>query len=192
MGKDSPSPPAAPDPAAVARAQQGLNLETAVAQQYMGAGGSVTPFGSTLFEQVGSRDISGQEVPQYQSYTTLSPAEQARLNTQNQVQMRALNLGEGLLGGVAEGLGATNLPDIQEALRTGVPAPVPDIQPYQLPEGPERVSSVTPGDFPMEIPGVGDLQRDIDVTGLPGVPGAGDFGAERLRVEEALYSRLDR
>ncbi|MEQ9639929.1 MAG: hypothetical protein RIM84_07885 [Alphaproteobacteria bacterium] len=37
--------------------------------------------------------------------------------------------------------------------------------------------------------GAGDIMAMLDRSGLPGIPGIDDFGAERSRVEQALYDR---
>lgn len=86
----SPSPPAAPDPAATAAAQSTSNVNTAAAQSALNYINQNTPYGSTDFQQTGSYTTpSGQVVPTYTQNTSLSP------------------LGQGILTGTQET--ATNL-----------------------------------------------------------------------------------
>jgi len=93
-----PSPPAQPDPVAVAQAQEGTNVGTAVAASQLNNVNRVGPGGSTTFSQTpggGYTDPqTGQFVPQYTETTSLSP------------------LGNQLLGG-QQGLANSYLPMIQ-------------------------------------------------------------------------------
>lgn len=80
MGKSTPTPPAAPDPVAVAQAQTGTNVGTALAQSTLNNVNRVGPAGSTTFSQSapgsgqGYTDPStGQWIPQTTETTSLSP-----------------------------------------------------------------------------------------------------------------------
>ena len=73
--KSSPQPPPTPDPVAVANAQQGTNVGTAVAQSTLNDVNRVGPGGSTTFNQTGgyTDPKTGQWVPQFTETTNLSP-----------------------------------------------------------------------------------------------------------------------
>jgi hypothetical protein len=75
MGKSSPSTPATPDPVAVAQAQTGTNIGTAVAQSTLNDTNRVGPGGTTNFNQTGgyTDPQTGQWVPQWTETTNLSP-----------------------------------------------------------------------------------------------------------------------
>jgi hypothetical protein len=70
-----PSPPAQPDPVAVAKAQEGTNVGTAVAQSNLNNVNRTGPGGSTTFTQSGgyTDPTTGQWVPQWNENTSLSP-----------------------------------------------------------------------------------------------------------------------
>lgn len=96
MSKSTPQQPATPDPVAVANAQTGTNIGTAVAQSQLNNVNRTGPGGSTTFDQTGgyTDPTSGQFVPQYTENTQLSP------------------LGNQLLGG-QQGLANEILPAIE-------------------------------------------------------------------------------
>jgi hypothetical protein len=109
MGKSSPSPPAAPDPYATARAQTGSNVGTAIANSWLGNANEIGPLGSVNYTQTGSQQVpDGQgnnyDVPTFTRETTLSPEEQLKLQQSQGIQL-------GLLG-----LGADHLNQVQQAL----------------------------------------------------------------------------
>lgn len=95
MGKPSvPPQPTPPDPRVTGAAQTASNVNTAVANSTIGNADQYTPYGSTTFQEIGSRPISDGNggtvnVPRYSQTTTLSPAQQTLLNQQEQ-------LGQGL------------------------------------------------------------------------------------------------
>lgn len=59
MGKKSPRPPTPPDPKETAAAQGAINRETAIAQSLLNQVDTITPFGSSRFEQIGGTPIGG-------------------------------------------------------------------------------------------------------------------------------------
>lgn len=74
--------PKAPDPAATAAAQSGMNRDTAITQQQLNNTDQVNPWGSVTYEQTGTAgftDSQGNwvETPQFTQTTTLSPEQQA-------------------------------------------------------------------------------------------------------------------
>jgi len=76
MSKPSPPPP--PNPYAVANAQTGTNIGTAIASQTLADTNQVTPYGTTTYDRTGgyTDPSTGQWVPQYTQTTALNPTEQ--------------------------------------------------------------------------------------------------------------------
>ena len=76
MSKPSPPPP--PNPYAVANAQTGTNIGTAIASQTLANTNQVTPYGTTTYDRTGgyTDPTTGQWVPQYTQTTALNPTEQ--------------------------------------------------------------------------------------------------------------------
>lgn len=87
MGKSSPTPPAAPDPAATASAQGAANVEAAIASGVLGNVGQVGPGGTVRFEETGSRTVGDQEVPSFTQFTELSPEGQEQFDLQQQLAL---------------------------------------------------------------------------------------------------------
>ena len=102
MGKKSPSPPAAPDPAAAAAAQGAANIDTAIAQGYMNRVNQVSPFGSSTFKQVGTQRVGDHDVPQFEQDIQLTPQQLELLRGGEQIGGELLDIGSGQLGRVRE------------------------------------------------------------------------------------------
>ena len=95
MGKKAP---AAPDPYKTAAAQGGMNMDTAITQQFLNSGTQVNPWGTVATDVTGNNtfvDSQGKTitVPKFTQTTTLSPEQQAIFN-----QSQAA---EGNLAGIA-------------------------------------------------------------------------------------------
>lgn len=100
---------------------------------------------------------------------SLSPTGQLRFDQENRII--------GQLGGMAErGLGR-----VGDAMA----------QPFSLSGLPNRVDSVGTQNWIGSYGSGGDIQRSLDFSGAPRLPGVDDFSADRRRVEEALLSRLE-
>lgn len=89
MGKSAPSPPAAPDPAATAAAQGAINKETAVAQANLNRINQYSPYGSSVYKQVGT---NADSTPQYEQTTTFAPEQQQQLDLTNQAGIKTGNI----------------------------------------------------------------------------------------------------
>lgn len=100
----SPKAPPAPDPAAAAQAQGAANLETAIAQGWLGAMNQSSPYGNVSYSQVGTQRVGDKDVPQFQQNITLSPEQQAQFNLSNRLQTQALGLGQNVLGNVGNAI----------------------------------------------------------------------------------------
>lgn len=107
MGKSSPSAPAAPDPAVTAQAQSAANTETAIAQSYLNRINQNTPYGQVTYNQIGTQDVGGNQVPLWEQNVTLSPEQQQQLDKTNALQNQALDLGSTVFGNAS---GAVSTP----------------------------------------------------------------------------------
>tara|TARA_R110000824_G_scaffold87622_1_gene215958 strand:- start:1402 stop:2331 length:930 start_codon:yes stop_codon:yes gene_type:complete len=103
MGKSSPSPPAAPDPAATAAAQGKINRETAIAQARLNQVDEYTPYGSSIYEPTGET-FPDAEIDQYKRTTTLDPAQQAIFEQQTGTTQDLNRLARDQLGRVSSNL----------------------------------------------------------------------------------------
>ena len=101
MGKRAPSAPAAPDPAATARAQATVNRETAITQFGLNAVNQVTPYGNLTYTQTGTW---ADGTPRFTATQTLSPAEQEALDLSNRAQSLYGTAAVNQLGAVQERL----------------------------------------------------------------------------------------
>lgn len=80
---NTPSQPAAPDPAKTANAQAQANSSAAQTQQQLNMVNQVNPYGSLTYSQTGTTTgPNGKPLPQYTATTTLSPEEQAKQKQQ--------------------------------------------------------------------------------------------------------------
>lgn len=77
---EKPKPPTPPDPVVTANAQTGSNIDTAIANSYLGATNQNTPFGSSTFSQTGTQNVDGHDVPTFTSNQTLNPQYQGILD----------------------------------------------------------------------------------------------------------------
>lgn len=124
MGKGSGSAPKAPDPTVVANAQASANRDTAIAQTRLNQVNEITPYGSATYSPTGQ---TADGIAQYQLTTTLSPAQQAILNSQNATTQQAYNIGQQQLTNIgntlAQPLDYSSLPPaptMDDAYRTQV------------------------------------------------------------------------
>lgn len=187
MGKKSgPKPPPAPDPYKTAEAQTQMNRETAIAQANLSRINQYTPYGNLTYNITG---YNTDGTPRYEQHMTLSPEQQAQLDQQNQIALQ--------LGGVATG----QIDRVNQAINSpfnfnGAPEQATSINLSGLPG---LATGVSPQDMQRYIAGAGNIQTalgqygqvqgNVDLSGAPALPGMNDFGAERQRVEDALYSR---
>jgi hypothetical protein len=184
--KSQPQMPAPPDPAAVARAQTGSNISTAIANALLGNANTIGPNGRSTFAQTGMTAFTGPdgriEIPQFTQSIELSPEQQQLLQQQNQLgqNVNALALGQ--------------TQRLQNVLS----------QPFStagLPQG-----GALPDDAPSynalpAAPGLGRLGAGPqyamgsttfgDVTGPQRSVGPADYSQDRQRVEQALMSRIN-
>ena len=162
LGKSDPPPP--PDYRGAAAAQGAANVQSAIASALLSRPNQITPYGSETWQQIGSRTIPGAEGNPAVDIPVLQG--QVSLTPLGQSRLDQENRIINQLGGMAEsGLGRV-------ASSTAAPFSF---------SGPSAVQSIN----------AGTPQKSLDFSGAPKLPGADDFSAERSRVEEALYSRLE-
>src|SRR5262245_58599777 len=121
MGSSAPKAPPPPDPYKVAGAQTGQNVQTAIANSYLGNVDQVGPYGSTTYSQGGSSTMTGTDgqtyqVPRFVQTTTLSPEQQRLYDQQTQLGANLNNLAlsqtERLARHLGEPVDFSPLPDI--------------------------------------------------------------------------------
>lgn len=93
MGSKTPKTPPSPDPNAVAAAQTGSNLTTAIGNTWMANANYVTPFGTTKTKQSGTKKVTDPstgktyEVPNFTYTTSLSKDQKKLLDQQERLGM---------------------------------------------------------------------------------------------------------
>lgn len=161
MGKSSPKPPAPPDPVKMATAQTGSNINTASASAALNAVNQQSPFGTVNYDQTGSMNIGGQEVPRWTQTTTLSPQEQAMYDKQNAVGQQALDAAGQTIGQAQQTLSTpftlNNLPP----LNTGVGTPSLNTS-YATAD--PRVAPAA-GPIQKKVGNAGPMQKDLPLYG---------------------------
>jgi hypothetical protein len=100
MGKSAPSAPAAPDPVATANAQSAANVDTAVAQALLNNTNQITPYGNLTFNQTGTQQVNGKDVPQFTSTTSLTPQAQQAVDSQQALTQQLYDLAQNKFGQV--------------------------------------------------------------------------------------------
>lgn len=88
-GGGSSQAPQAPDPGQVSRDQTQSNVNTAIANAYIGNTNQKTPYGSLTYNQTGTKNVAGNEVPQFEAVQTLSPDQQKIYDSQTALTNQA-------------------------------------------------------------------------------------------------------
>jgi hypothetical protein len=179
MGKADP--PAPPNPVAVSNAQTGSNVQTAVANSWLGNANTVGPSGTVSYSANGSHPVRVQnqdgtytnyDVPSFTQTTTLSPAEQQKLDQQNKLGISLNNVAQQQTDKIGNILGS--------------PLDLNSV-------GPNAVQSLTPPSAMTANTNNWGIKSNIDPTsyGIQNSYGPTDFSADRQRVEDALNSRVN-
>jgi hypothetical protein len=106
MGKDSPSPPPAPDYTGAANATSQGSVQAAIANNLLNQRNTYTPLGSQTFQQTGTTSVPGVggqpgfDIPQYSQNIQMTPEGQRLYQGQ-------LGLSQGLLDTANQSLGQT-------------------------------------------------------------------------------------
>jgi len=208
------STPSPPDPKETAAAQGAMNRDTAITQYMLGATNQKTPFGSleyTMDGSWGSPSQPAQSASQYAPNT--AGAVPSQPPTQNWSAgsrsdnggMGSVNTTPGQTAGyntapnTASSTGWENTPRF-----TATQTLSPELQ--AIMDNFLGAANTASGNLqdslskPLDFSGLpawtnsvdgGDIQRNLDLTGLSSLPGIDDFGAERQKVEDALFQRLN-
>jgi hypothetical protein len=99
--KSSAAPPA-PDPAFVSGQQTQSNVNTAVANSYLNRVNQYTPQGSSVYNQTGSQNVGGIDVPTWSQTTTLSPEQQRIYDGQTRATQGTTDLANQYIGRIGE------------------------------------------------------------------------------------------
>jgi hypothetical protein len=170
MGKKSrPAPPPAPDYSGLARQEAEANQRNLTNQTWANRPTINTPWGSQTWNATEGVDpATGQRVTQWTSNITLSPQQQAALDSQMAVQMGLSNQAQQFLGRVGESMG-------QPFNWNNLPAGATGLQAQLTGEGPALQTGFATG---------GPLQKSVG--------GSGQYASQ---AGDALYnqarSRLD-
>ena len=90
MGGGGSSAPQPQNPQQTAQAQTASNVQTATANAVLGNTNQITPYGNLTYNQTGTQDVGGNQVPQYTATQTLSPDQQQIYNSQTGLTKQAL------------------------------------------------------------------------------------------------------
>jgi hypothetical protein len=213
LGKKSgPAPPPPPDPYATAAAQTQENQQTAVANAELNRINQYTPYGNLTYQVTGSNPDG---TPIYAQTTTLAPAQQQQLDLQNKLATALLGFGTDQLGRVQTTMNTpfnfNNAPgQVSSIDLSRLPQMVSHVRQPDLTRNIADAGSIqrglgnagnivdgfgNAGDMQRTIDGLPGVQTSLDYRHAPGLPGVGDFSADRSNVTDALYrqatSRLD-
>ena len=96
MSKSTPQAPPAPDPSLVTQQQTGANLNAEIAQRLMNDTNQYSPFGSTTYQQTGTQNVGGFEIPTYSQTTTFNPTVQSIISGTENVGASLVPTGQAL------------------------------------------------------------------------------------------------
>lgn len=204
--KGTPQPPTPPSPERVSRAQFGENVGSAIANAALNNADIFTPFGSRTYDITGYTTVNNQRVPTYRINERLSAPQQRLLDVQTANQQRIANVAGAGLDRVKNTMNRGFDPASGAPARQG-PVAGQSIQNVGNNQGPVRESTARPAltsgyqgqtldtsqatapALQVGFAASPAVQTDISAAGLRGIAGNTDFGAERSRVEQALYDR---
>ncbi len=166
-------PPAPPDPKKTAEAQTGQSVATAIANTMMGQVNQVGPDGKLTYGQTGSYQFNGPggsyTIPTFTATTELTPGGQAISDANQGARLNLANIGREQSGRLGELL---NRPVDTEGVTAAA----------------DRTTSRVPGyGAGPNAPGYDELSGDANLTDSYQT----DFTADRQRVEDALYARIN-
>ncbi len=116
--------PIPPNAQQIGQQQAQQNLDTGIANAWLGNTNQVTPYGSLTYSQTGTTNVGGRDVPQFTATQTLSPEQQEIYKKTTGLQSGALDTAKTVLGQVNNTVGtplnfdnAPKLPTDQTQLR---------------------------------------------------------------------------
>lgn len=196
MGKDSPSPPQAPDPVKTAQEQTKMNKETAYWNAVLNNVNQVTPYGNLTYTQSGGGKTYDEA--NYQKAMDSYTAQMAARATQPRPNYsRGLpNIGSGAAWGGNLGP-APVAPNRKDFLLSDAPPSFTSTIELS-PEQKALYDTKTRSDQAMATLGeeqIGRIRDSVSTPysydGISSLYGEGDLNAARTKTEEAIYSRLD-
>jgi hypothetical protein len=179
MGLFKPDAPTPPNAVALAGAQTSTNVNTAVANAFLNNTNQSTPQGSLNYDPTGSFSwtdpTTGQNynIPRFTATQTLSPAQQNISNLGVSAETNLAGLAANQSGQLENLLGSPM--DTSQAPIVGQAGWLNNIGIPQFDLGDSGQQETTFGD-------AGDIATSY---------GPGDFSADRDKVEQALYQRMD-
>lgn len=188
MGK--PQAPQAPNPVQVSQQQTGSNIATAIANGFMGNVNTVGPQGTTTFVETGGKQIdAGADgvfgVPIFTQYNTLSPAEQTKLDQQNQLGISLNNVAQAQTDKIG---GILNTPVSAASVQPQMVNSIGSSPSF----GQAGLFSPNAGAVQAAIGPQGSIQGSLANSGnIQDSYGPTDYSADRKAVEDALYSRVN-
>lgn len=170
MGKKSgPKAPKSPDPTQTAAAQQKYDVNTAITNANLNRINQYGPQGSLTYSIDGYNEDG---TPKYSQHETYSPEQQALYDQQMKIANSLSGLAGDTVGRARDTMSKEFNYNNMTPLQTNV-------------QGGPIQNSV----------GGWDIQRDLDFSGAPKLPGVDDFSADAQRTQDAMYkqatSRLD-
>lgn len=106
MGGGGSPPPPPPSGAGLAEAQKTANLDTAIAQAYIGATDQITPYGDLRYTRTGTEYVGDRPVPRFTATQTMSPEQRRLYDSQTGLQQGALDLAGAQIGRVNSAVSA--------------------------------------------------------------------------------------
>lgn len=205
-----PDPPQPPDPRVTAGAQTGTNVSTALANAFLNNMNQVTPTGSLSFDPTSSYTFTdpttgaSYNIPRFTATQTLSPEQQTILNRTQAAQGNLAGLAADQSARISSLLSGPI--DLSQAPPTGSIDPLRNLpqaltsfadtgdqQTTFADAGAQASGFADTGHQTGAFAGAGSQQLGLgnagDITRSFGP--ADDFGADRSRVEEALFGRLN-
>ena len=190
MCRSSPPPPT--DPRLVSAANQAGNVQTAVANSYLGNANTTDPYGTTTYNQTGTEQIKDAQgnlidVPRFSVNRQLNPAQQAILDAQNKASSGMLGLANSQIDRLGGVLGT---PLDFSHLPKGGTLPTTGPQFTGLQGGPQ-FARLTGAGLPIQTGlNLGEVGTQFANVGGPDRRvGPTDFSKDRLRVEQAIRQR---
>jgi hypothetical protein len=176
-----PDPPTPPNPIETSRASTSTNVSTAVANAFLNNVNQVTPQGALNYDATGNfgwtDPTTGQtyNIPTFTATQTLSPQQKAIQDQSTQTQYNLSNMA------------ANQSASLRDMLSSGVNT-------SGAPSG-GQANWLWDNGYGMangDIANVGSQQRALGPAGdITTSYGPGDFSADRSKVEESLYQRMD-
>lgn len=96
MSKPSVPTPATPQQTSTAQTQS--NVDTAIANATLGNVNQISPFGSTTYDQTGTVNVDGNNIPQFSQTTSLNPTLQSILTGTENTAASLIPTGQALAG----------------------------------------------------------------------------------------------